>query len=131
MTRRRAMVRSFELGLAAPAVIAMRVARMGQAGATPSAADRREMSRMVSEKTRAFTQSWFAMSARQQQAYVDGWMALARAWWTPWTMFGGGSARALAKRVQRSQASVLAHGLAPLHRTATANLRRLSKPRAR
>jgi hypothetical protein len=138
MTRRTStLARSLELTLAAPAVIALRTARMAAAGAAPDAADQREMSRMVSEKGRAFTESWIAMSARQQRAQVEWWMAFARAWWTPWTVarpgfgFDAKTARALAKRMQRSQAAVLAHGLTPLHRTATANLRRLSKARTR
>lgn len=137
MTRRRTVARSLELALAAPAVIAMRTARMAAAGAAPSAADRREMSRMVSEKRRAFTESWFAMSARQQRAQVDWWMAYARACCALWMaarpglMFDAKTARTLSKRMQRSQAAVLAHGLTPLHRTATANLRRLSKARTR
>jgi hypothetical protein len=136
-SRTKTSSRALELALAAPAVIAMRTARMVAAGATPSPADRREMSRMVSEKQRAFAESWFAMAARQQRAQVEWWMAFARAWWTPWTAarpgFGLDStkARALSKRMQRSQAAVLAQGLTPLHRTATANLRRLSRTRTR
>ena len=138
MTRRTTtLTRSLELGLAAPAVIALRTARMMSAGAAPSVADRREMSRMMSEKGRAFTESWFAMAARQQRAQVDWWMAFARACWAPWLSarpgftFDAVVAGALAKRMQRSQAAVLAQALMPLHRTATANLRRLSKRRTR
>lgn len=135
--RTRTLTRSLELSMAAPAVIAMRTARMMASGAAPSAADRREMSRMVSEKTSAFTRSWFAMAARQQRAQVEWWSAFARACWSPSNagrpgfMFDTAAARSLSKRMQASQAAVLAHGLAPLHRTATANLRRLSKPRVR
>ena len=138
MTRRtRTLARSLELSMAAPAVIAMRTARMMASGAAPSAADRREMSRMVSEKTSAFTRSWFAMAARQQRAQVEWWSAFARACWSPSNAlrpgfaFDAAKARSLSKRMQASQASVLAHGLAPIHRTATANLRRLSKTRVR
>jgi hypothetical protein len=138
MTRRNStLARSLELALAAPAVIAIRAARMAAAGAAPGAADQREMSRMVSEKGRAFTEAWIAMSARQQRAQIEWWLAFARALWTPWMIarpgfgFDAKTARGLAKRMQRSQAAVLAHGLTPLHRTATANLRRLSKARTR
>lgn len=138
MTRRTAsLTRSLELALAAPAVIAMRTARTMAAGATPRPADRREMSRMVSEKGRAFTESWFAMAARQQRAQVEWWLAFAQAWWAPWIAgrpgfrFDGRTSRALSRRFHRSQEAVLARGIVPLHRTATANLRRLSRTRSR
>lgn len=135
MARRRTLTRSLELALAAPAVIAMRTARMAAAGAAPSPADRREMKLMVSEKQRAFTQSWVAMAARQQRAQLEWWTAFARTWSSPWMAARPGlsaaSARALSKRMQRSQAAVFASGLGPVHKTATANLRRLSKARTR
>ena len=138
MTRStKTLTRSIELALAAPAVIALRTARMAAAGAAPTAADRREMSRMVDEKVGAFTKSWFAMAARQQRAQLEWWTAFARSWWSPWTTTRAGAfddasaAHALLQRMHRSQASVFADGLAPLHRVATANYRRLSKARTR
>jgi hypothetical protein len=110
---------------------------MVAAGTSPNATDRREMSRMVSEKSRAFTESWFAMAARQQRAQLDWWMAFARACWSPFSwvphnhgfMLAPRTRRALSRRIQRSQAAVLASGLDPLHRVATSNLRRLSRSR--
>lgn len=129
--------RSIELSLAAPAVIAMRVTRMMIAGANPSSSDREEMSRMVSEKKEAFTHAWIAMASGQQQAHVEWWMAFARAWWAPWLAgrpvlaLDGASLRALSRRWQRSQEAVLDSGILPLHAAATANLRRLSRARAR
>lgn len=137
MARRNALTRSLELGAAAPAVIAMRTARMMAAGASPTAADRREMSRMVSEKVDAFGRSWWAMASRQQQAGLQAWFALARACWAPWmrpfSLASSAATRRDLQRLQRSlnrsQAAVFSSGLAPLHRTATANLRRLSRLR--
>jgi hypothetical protein len=128
--RRNALTRSYELSLAAPAVIAMRSARMMAAGTTPTAADRKEMSRMVTEKVGAFAESWSAMTARQQRAQLDAWMQLMRWSWTA-CMRGPSAfaAPAAQRRMQRAQAAVLASGLAPLHRVATANLRRLSRDR--
>ena len=131
------MTRSLELSFAAPAVIALRSARMIAAGTTPTAADRREMSRMVSEKVGAFSESWAAMAARQQRAQIDAWMQFMRVCWTSW--FAGpmafaslvGAPRAAQRRMRRAQTAVLASGLAPLHRVATANLRRLSRTRTR
>ena len=137
MTRRRTLSRSLELAAAAPAVIALRSARMMAAGAAPTAADRREMSRMVTEKVGAFSQSWWLMASQQQRAFVQAWVAMAQAWWAPWLRIAsahpfspvpaGHDLRTLQRRLQRAQAAVLASGLAPLHRTATANLRRLSR----
>ena len=137
MARRNAMLRSIELGAAVPAVIAMRTARMLAAGATPTARDRREMSRMVSEKVDAFGRSWWTMAARQQQVAFEAWLGFARACWGPWmrpfdALRSPAAARRdlrrLQRRLHRSQAGVFASGLVPLHRTATANLRRLSRP---
>ena len=140
MARRNALVRSLELGAAAPAVIAMRTARILAAGGSPTPADRREMSRMVGEKVDAFGRSWWAMASRQQQAALEAWVALARAWWSPWMQMSSRprsqaavrrDMQRLQRRLGRSQAAVYASGLAPLHRTATANLRRLSRPSSR
>jgi len=132
--RNRTLTRSLELSLAAPAVIAMRSARMIAAGNTPTAADRREMSRMVSEKIGAFSESWTAMAARQRRAQLDAWSHLMRVCWTAW--FAGPMAFASLVDAprgaqRRAQTAVLASGLAPLHRVATANLRRLSRTRTR
>jgi len=137
MARRNALTRSIELGAAAPAVIAIRTARMMAAGASPTPADRREMSRMVSEKIDAFGKSWWMMASRQQQAGVEAWVAFSRACWAPWmrpfALPSSAAARRDMQRLQRSlnrsQAAVFASGLAPLHRTATANLRRLTRSR--
>jgi hypothetical protein len=104
-----------ELGIAAPQVVAARLTRMALAGPQPSARDQREFKGMVAEKQQAFTQSWLAMwaeTARQQQQL---WLA---AWRGP---------QALARQLDRSPQAVLAEGLAPVHRKATANARRLRK----
>jgi hypothetical protein len=137
MARRDALTRSLELGAAVPAVIAIRTARMMAAGASPTPADRREMSRMVSEKIDAFGKAWWMMASRQQLASVEAWVAFSRAFWAPWMRpFSLPSSAAaqrdrqrLQRRLSRSQAAVYASGLAPLHRAATANLRRLTRSR--
>jgi len=140
MPRRNSAVRVLELAAAAPAVIALRTARVIAAGATPTTADRLEMSRMVDEKIDAFGRSWWAMAARQQQAAFETWLAIARLWASPWmqpflpprtTAGARREMKALQRRMTRSQAAVFAAGLAPLHRAATANLRRLSRPGSR
>jgi hypothetical protein len=97
--------RTSELWFAAPQVVAMRLARMAQHGMQPDARDQAEMLRMGSEKIAAFSQGWVAM-----------WMAF---WTFPLRMT---PARAM---------TVAAAGLAPVHRTAVANAKRLSGQRPR
>lgn len=133
----RSLVKSVELALATPAVIAHRTARMLAAGATPGAADRREFARMGHEKVQAFGEAYVAMAARAQRAQLEWWMAFAQAWWAPWMKpwwlgqspqwLGARTRNALSRRASLSMLDVLARGLAPVHRTATANARRLGR----
>jgi hypothetical protein len=131
--------KSLELAIAAPAVVALRSAGMIAAGAKPRARDRREILRMGSEKAQAFGESWFAMMAHMQREQMAAGFALWRYWqslWlAPWQLRvgnrlpGSRTQRAWARRMANSAASVLDRGLAPLHRTATANARRLARRR--
>lgn len=113
-----------ELAWAAPQVMAHRIARMMAAGAVPDARDAAEFTRMFTEKTSAFSQAW-----------VAGWAAL---WWAPWQVamevvraqagFGGANALAPARRAWRRQGwGIAGSWLAPVHRTAVANARRLGR----
>ena len=121
MARRRrhaSFTKAAELSLVAPQVIAMRTARMLAAGANPSARDRREFQRMGNEKVLAFWESMNAMGlqvAKAQQEYallaMRNWSA---PWITPWSM-------------AVSASRVLEQGLAPLHKRASANARRLRR----
>ncbi|HKX41376.1 MAG TPA: polyhydroxyalkanoate granule-associated phasin [Burkholderiaceae bacterium] len=118
-----------ELALAAPQVVAQRLARMAVAGPLPSARDRREFQRMGAEKATAFAESWNAMAqqaARANQALVASFW---RAAWSPWML---AQLPANAALLQSAALGVLSKGLAPVHRTATANAKRLgrrTKPR--
>lgn len=130
----RSATRWAELWIAVPSVIAQRTSRMLAAGANPSPSDRAEMQLMVNEKTQAFYESFVAMAARQQRAQVEWWLAALRAWWTPWTgasarAHGSASQRALQRRLARDWHAIFDQGLAPIHRTATANARRLRRGR--
>lgn len=113
-----------ELAFATPQVMAMRLARMAAAGQSPTARDRAEMQRMGSEKVAAFWQSWMAM-------WMDWWlmpMRLAPAF----TGVLGGGARshgAWQRAMAGATTGLLAAGLAPVHRTAVANAKRLSRRR--
>jgi hypothetical protein len=101
-------LKSAELAWAAPQVIAMRLTRMVVAGHEPSAHGRAEMFRMGNEKVLAFSQSWLAM-------------------WTAWWLMPlrlGLNWRGAGSRVATT---ILGEGLAPIHKTATANVRRLTR----
>ena len=106
-----------DLGIAAPQVVAHRLARMAAAGTTPSARDRREFAGMVLEKQTAFAQGWMAMwveAALAQQRFL-----LACLSGTPWS--------AAQARAGADWERVLSRGLAPVRRKAVANARRLSR----
>ena len=90
------------------------------AGVNPNARDRRELERMGTEKVLAFWESMNAMGlemAKVQQQYA---LLAMRHWWSPW--LSPWSAAGSATRV-------LERGLGPVHRRASANLRRLRKRR--
>ncbi|MBV9890093.1 MAG: hypothetical protein JO090_04305 [Rhizobacter sp.] len=110
-----------ELSFAAPQVIAHRLTRMALAGPTLSARDRKEFSGMVTEKQAAVAQAWmgmFAESVRFQQQFALSLLTAA----TPlqhaaWT-------RSAASRIASA-------GLAPIHRKAVANAKRLARTKLR
>jgi len=107
-------IKTMQMSTAAAQVIAIRGARMAAAGLNPSAADRRENVRMVTEKMDAFT--------RAGQALASGAAPLMM----------GLAAQALRTGFDAATASTaaarLAHRtLAPVHGKATANARRLAK----
>ncbi len=107
-----------DLGIAAPQVVAHRLARMAASGATPSAGDRREFTGMVLEKQTAFAQGWMAMwveAALAQQRFLLACLSGA-----PWT--GTHASRAAADWER-----LLSRSLAPVSRKATANARRLAR----
>ena len=114
--RSRSLARqSAELAFAVPQVVSHRLTRLALAGAAPSARDRREFHRMGQEKVHAFWQSWFAMGWAMLQATQQAWMAALQGVRVPMI------------DTQR----ILSQGLAPVHRAATANARRLARTRLR
>jgi hypothetical protein len=136
-TRRRrkttALAKAAELSMAVPQVIALRTLRMMSAGASPSARDRKELSRMGTEKVQAFWESVHAMNmqvARASQEYALHAMRQAlSAWASPWAMLSYWSApRPLTqKQLRRSMGKIVAAGMGPVHKRATANARRLRR----
>ncbi|MDR6215016.1 polyhydroxyalkanoate granule-associated phasin [Paracidovorax wautersii] len=123
------MRQTADLAVAAPQVVAHRVARMaaaGAAGVAPSARDQREFTRMVQEKQVAFGQAWLAMGMQAMVAGPALAMAAARAWYTPWQP-GAVWNNALATQWQSAVWGVWAKGLAPVRAKAVANARRLAR----
>ncbi len=119
-----------ELAIAVPQVVAHRVARMTLAGPTLSARDRKEFARMVEEKNAAFGESWRAMAA--QAALAN--QALALSFFRSLLATAQGrkpSAATSAAQLQRAALGVLGKGLAPVHRKATANAKRLARTKLR
>jgi hypothetical protein len=100
-----------ELAIAVPQVVAHRLGRMALAGPWPNARDRREFHTMGQEKVLAFWQSWFAMGWAMVEAAQQAWIAMLQ------------GARVPLVDVHH----VMARGMAPVHRKATANARRLRK----
>ena len=114
-----------ELTLAVPQVVAHRVMRAATAGHSPSARDRREFHRMTSEKVVAFNEAWNAMLVEAFQAGVRAWLSPAL-WPIAWTS-GNKAARAAWAHAERTTLAMLTSGLAPVHRRAVANARRLRR----
>ncbi|HKP66298.1 MAG TPA: polyhydroxyalkanoate granule-associated phasin [Casimicrobiaceae bacterium] len=119
----RATRQGIELALAVPVVVTHRMSRLVTAGPTPSARDRREFERMSAEKVAAFCESWNAMWMAASSAYLRAWFS-----WTPWTPFTFNASHR--SRQRKAALGVLTAGLAPVHRRAVANARRLGRIRA-
>jgi len=119
-----------ELALAAPQVVAYRVARMALAGATPSQRDRKEFELMVSEKGQVFFESWSAMTLQAIRAHQALAASLFQSFWMPWSA-GMPSARSITAQLQGAALGVIGKGLEPVHRKAVANARRLSRTKRR
>lgn len=124
-----------ELMFAAPQVVAHRMGRMRAAGAGTSTRDQREFQRMGTEKMAAFGESWNQMALemlKASQQMAQAWMS---AWSFPLRMASGASARQslsrTATQMQGSALRVVSSGLAPVHRRATANAKRLGRAKAR
>ena len=123
-------LKSAELAIAAPQVMAHRLTQIANAGHAPSAGDQREFQRMFSEKGSAFVESWFAMGWQMLRAQQAMMMSVWQSMWWP-TLWGRPIARSLGSQMQRAGWSIAGRGLAPVHRTAVANAKRLSRRRIR
>ena len=114
-------VKLAELGVAAPQVIAHRLTRMALAGPTISARDRKEFTGMVAEKQAAVAQAWMGMFAeglRLQQQFAL-------------SLLTGATPRTHAARAKSAASRIASAGLAPIHRKAIANAKRLARTKLR
>ena len=119
----RIAIQASELAVAAPQVIAHRMARAALSCGSPSASDRREFERMGTEKVAAFYESWTAMLIAMTRANL-GLVFATGIWPLKWTRgYGAASSHA-----QRAALAVLGSGLTPIHRRAVANAKRLRRP---
>lgn len=125
------MTQAAELGVAVPQVVAHRLTRMALAGPLPSARDRKEFERMVAEKNAAFGESWNAMARQCLRANQGLAASFLQALWSPPALRSGRKSGAVATQVQHAALGILGKGLAPVHRKAMANARRLAKTKLR
>lgn len=119
---------------AAPQVIAQRTLRMVLAGATPSARDREEITRMWAEKPAAFGQAWWSM-LQQSGLIQQRWALQGMQLWTR-LLFGGtalsasqmnGLWQSWARQQAHANLDIGNRGLRPIRRRAVSNARRLSR----
>ena len=132
MSRRKLAQQSLGLSLSVPLVVAHRVARMAQAGARPSTRDRREFTLMGAEKAAAFYESWAAMGNAALRAQQSLWLTMMRnAAMVPWGAARPASVMPTTAALTQHALRVMSQGLAPVHRRATANAKRLGRVKAR
>ena len=116
--------KSTELALAVPQVMGHRLTRMALAGANPSSRDRKEFNLMSSEKNLAFMQSCQAMTWQTlcvQQSFMLSWF---KAVWMP-SLGQRMTPMSVMTQMQNAALGIATKGLAPVHRTAVRNARRL------
>jgi hypothetical protein len=91
------------------------------AGPTISARDRKEFTGMVAEKQAAVAQAWTAMFAEGMR--LQQRLALS--------LFTGATPRQHAARAKSAASRIASTGLAPFHRKAVANAKRLARTKLR
>ena len=116
--------------MAVPQVVAHRVTRMALAGPKPSERDRKEFHLMIVEKQAAFVQAWSDMAIQAFRANQALAAFMLRLFLTPFS-YKKPSAASVAAQVQHAAIGVLGKGLAPVHRKAVSNAKRLAKTKIR
>ena len=123
-------VQAAEIALAAPQVIAHRLTRIALAGPRLSERDRKEFELMVAEKNAAFSEAWQAMATHGARAN----QALAASFFKSFIGVAHGkrpSPARSAAQLHHAALGILGKGLAPLHRKAVANAKRLGRTKLR
>jgi len=118
-----------EMSVAVPQVVAHRVTRMALAGHAPSARDTKEFALMVDEKKLAFTKGLTAMAVRAARTNQAVGMAMWKSMWLP--AGRQTSVNAVAALMQQAAVDMWSQGVAPVHRAAVGNARRLARTRLR
>jgi hypothetical protein len=108
--------RTAELAFAVPQVIAHRALRGGE---------RKEMHRMGAEKFFAFGESWNAMFIQAAMENQRIALSLMQSFWFPWLA----PRSSMSKQLQSAALGIAGAGLAPIHRRARANAKRLGRRR--
>lgn len=118
-----------ELSIAAPQVVAHRVARMAMNGPFYSKRDQAEFIGMVQEKQVAFARSWLAMAAEAAKVQQALWLR----WATGFTPLAWPAATrpAAAHEMAASVLRIAGKGLSPVHAKAVSNAKRLARRRPR
>jgi len=120
--------RTLELAVAVPQVVMHRLGRAALAGSPPSSRDRREFERMYVEKIAAFNEACSALAMETVRASVRGFFA---PWSWPRSAHASTHAMHLASLYARMGIGMVDQAMAPYHRRAVANARRLARVRVR
>jgi hypothetical protein len=123
-SQRKLAQQTLGLSMAVPQVIAHRVGRMAAAGPRPNSRDRKEFHLMGAEKMAAFYESWAAMGMAAVQAQQSMWRA---AMFTPWGKSAAPNVNAVTNTLAQHTLRVLGQGMAPVHRRAVGNAKRLGR----
>lgn len=122
------VAKAADLAFAVPQVVAHRVTRMAIASPSLSKRDRKEFHRMGAEKMAAFSESWSAMAMQAFRANQALAASFLRSFWSPlWRP----SASEIAAQLQNAALGVVGKGMAPVHRKAVANAKRLARTKLR
>jgi hypothetical protein len=114
-----------ELYSAVPQVVAQRMALLAAPMLRPGINPWQESVRMSSEKVSAFNESWLAMWSQALRSQREMALASVRNWGPP--NWGMQSVDQSVKAMQSAALGVVGQGLAPVHRRAVANAKRLAR----
>ena len=116
--------------MAVPQVVAHRVTSMALAQPKLSDRDRKEFQLMVNEKPTALVEAWGDMAMQAFRANQALTASVFRSFFTPFS-FRKPSAASVVAQVQNAAIDVLGKGLAPVHRKAVSNAKRLARSKLR